>query len=829
MNDYSSPVKNKLYQSKDGEHVSPLLDSEDNKLHNVFTLADVLDHLSKIEGGAQSQLYQDIMGNMKGLAEGKLSDEEMNAEIDKFLADEDNKSIMDQPNNREIAAERLQKNAKYFMDLLDKKHKIEETFDKSPAFKNMDEGVKTMMKYNLLAEDNYKERLKSIEDGLGTSHTNTDNDYAPNLSMRYPNQNARNNALKARDRRITDLNKRKQEAEQAVQESIDKIHSLENRLDEDHSGISTKIEQEQNILKAKNMVLDNINKNIEKAKAEKKTLEENLKNNPAPQEFTEDMINNFDARDRAFLFDDQNKMNFTKEQQEVINKAKENLERKDPDAMTKVHDAGILADRISDLKGMYSKIKANDKLAADFLASQDLKRKRGAIMESQQQALDHNYAILEDLYDNDKKAFNNAWLSSPNINSTFAELYMQDHPEQADEVKPYYEILKFNDDARAIIDNDENEEDEAVKQNRKENLFMLQQGAKSKDEVIQRIEQLIDNDKTPADAKAYYNDLLDKTEKLGYQRDQTVLESRKERLKREAEAKAKADAEAIVKAEEEAKRVAEEAASNNQEGLSEEDKKKAAEVANATPKQEVPDNAAETVGAEQNGETMPVSWTNSLMDNNAEEGSASAGEMWHRTEAGPRKEVVTVNLKVGDNGKRTITFTNGNQNEEIVVSPKDYVVKASAQQKPTEQNNNSVQKSSTTIKDIKGFKIDNNGHFTLDSSVTIDDLKNLKDFDKYFEVTSSEAPLQESTDFDLISDGDFGRADNDGNRPVRRKAKIQLRGKETGNSAQQSSTEPSNKEQRKEVIDRSKFTIPISPINNESNLAGSHSLGGGSL
>lgn len=829
MNNYSSPMKNRLYQSKNGEHISPLLDSEDNKLHNVFTLADVLDHLNKIEGGAQSQLYQDIMGNMKGLAEGNLSDEEMNAEIDKFLADEDNKSIMDQPNGREIAADRLQKNAKYFMNLLDKKHKIEETFDKSPSFKNMDEGVKTMMKYNLLAEDDYKERLKSIEDNLGTSHTDTDNEYTPNLGMRYPNQNARNNALKARDRRISDLNESKQEAEQSIQDSVDKIHSLENRLGEDHSGISTKIEQEQNILKAKNMVLDNINENIEKAKAEKKVLEENLKNNPASQEFTEDIINNLDARDRAFLFDENNQGNFTKEQQKVIQRAKEDLERKDPDAITKIHDAGTLAVRISDLKEMYSKIKSNDKLAADFIASQDLKRKREAIMESQQQALDHNYAILENLYDTNKDEFDNAWLSSPNINSTFAELYMQDHPEQADRVKPYYEILKFNDDARAIIDNDENEEDEAVKQNRKENLFMLQQGAKSKDEVIQRIEQLIDNDKTPADAKAYYNDLLDKTEKLGYQRDQTVLESRKERLKREAEAKAKADAEAIVKAEEEAKRVAEEAASNNQEGLSEEDKKKAAEVANATPKQEVPDNAAETVGAEQNGETMPVSWTNSLMDNNAEEGSASAGEMWHRTEAGPRKEVVTVNLKVGDNGKRTITFTNGNQNEEIVVSPKDYVVKASAQQKPTEQNNNSVQKSSTTIKDIKGFKIDNNGHFTLDSSVTIDDLKNLKDFDKYFEVTSSEAPLQESTDFDLISDGDFGRADNDGNRPVRRKAKIQLRGKETGNSAQQSSTEPSNKEQRKEVIDRSKFTIPISPINNESNLAGSHSLGGASL
>lgn len=848
MNDYSSPVKNKLYQSNDGEHVSPLLDSEDNKLHNVFTLADVLDHLNKIEGGAQSQLYQDIMGNMKGLAEGKLSDEEMNAEIDKFLADEDNKSIMDQPNGRELAADRLQKNAKYFMELLDKKHKIEDTFDKSPAFKNMDEGVKTMMKYNLLAEDNYKERLKSIEDDLKISHTNTDDDYTPNLSMRYPNQNARNNALKARDRRISDLNKNKQEVEQSIQESVDKIHSLESRLGEDHSGISTKIEQEQNILKAKNMILDNINSNIEKTKAEKKTLEENLKNNPAPQEFTEDMINNLDARDRAFLFDEGNQMNFNKEQQEVIQKAKENLERKDPDAMTKVHDAGLLADRISDLKGMYSKIKANDKLAADFIASQGLKRKREAIMESQQQALNNNYAIFENLYDNNKEEFDNAWLSSPNINSTFAELYMQDHPEQADRVKPYYEILKFNDDAKAIIDNDENEEDEAVKQNKKENLFMLQQGAKSKDEVINRIEQLIDNKRTPEDQKEYYNDLLDKLEKLGYQRDKTTLENRKERIKREAEekakreaekarkqaeaqaaaeaaakakeeaeAKAKADAEAKAQAEAEAKRAAEEAASNNQEGLSEEDKKKAAEVANATPNQEVPDNAAETVDAEQNGETMPISWANGLMDSNAEEGSASAGEMWHRTEAEPRKEAVTANLKI-NNGKRTITFTNGEQNEEIVVKPKDYEVDTSVQQSKSINNEPSKEQSEgVQLLNTKWVKIDGSGHFILNSSVTIDDLKKLSDFDKYFTIVSSEAPLQESTGFDLINSGDLNKPDDKGNRRVKRKAQIALRGKqpnktedyEAGAPAQQKPTEQNNKENNKEQQSKSVENRPF--------------------
>lgn len=43
------------------------------------------------------------------------------------------------------------------------------------------------------------------------------------------------------------------------------------------------------------------------------------------------------------------------------------------------------------------------------------------------------------------------------------------------------------------------------------------------------------------------------------------------------------------------------------------------------------------------------------------------------------------------------------------------------------------------------------------------------------------------------------------------------------------SDKPSNNEQEKEVIDRSRFTTPISPLNNESNLAGSHNLEGASL
>ena len=56
-------------------------------------------------------LYQQALQTINGLAEGSLSEADMEEEIDDFLADPDNKSILDLPNNREVAADRLKENA----------------------------------------------------------------------------------------------------------------------------------------------------------------------------------------------------------------------------------------------------------------------------------------------------------------------------------------------------------------------------------------------------------------------------------------------------------------------------------------------------------------------------------------------------------------------------------------------------------------------------------------------------------------------------------------------------------------------------------------------
>lgn len=856
LNNYSSPLQVNRYRGEDGVG-STILDSEDNKLYNVFTLMDLLHTLHSVEGGSKSQLYQDIMDNMKNLAKGKLSEEEMNDEIDKFLADEDNKSVLDKDNNREIAAERLQKNAKFFMDTYKKYDDISTTLARSSQLRNADPRLVSMLKYNLLAKDNYKERLNQIETELGVGHTDAENkDYTANLKYLYGRKAARENALKARERDLANIDaiqKANIEANNKALIDRDNIQKeiAEAKDDDTRKAAQDKLDELNNLKesrKFRNKSLDTQKSILQEEKAE---LEQLIKDNPDTILSVDDILS-MNAADRAAVFDEKNADNYTKAQLKVINKAKEKLKAKDPDALEKIHDAGILHDRIASSNTVYNKLLDNADLATTWLDAQEAVRDRRAAEENLERALKSSYKELNDAYDNDDPEVLKREVLGHE--SPVLDAYMQDNPDKADKIKPYYDMRKFFDEAAAIVLS--SDEDKVTKNVRLDNVAAMFHNANNVADVMKNIEGVIDDPSIDPSNKKFFDDLLNNMQKLNYQRDKTTLEKRKDRLKREAEdkakkeaeearkqaeakaaadaaakakaeaeAKAKTDAEAKAKAEAEAKRAAEEAASTTQEGLSKEDEKRAAEETSSY-QGETPDNLvrpedaipagtevdekkerSNISNAEQVGNTMPIktSWTASLMNDDAEEGSASAGEMWHRTENGPRKETVSANLKVSNDGKRTITFTNGNQNEEVVVSPDDYEADASAQQKPTEPSNNNQgqqgeqQQGTKTVNDIKGFKTDGSGHFTLDSSVTIDDLKNLKDFDKYFEITSSEASLQESTGFDLISDGDFGRTDKNGNRPVRRKAKIQLRGKETGNSAQQSSTEPSNREQDKKA------------------------------
>ena len=727
LNNYSSPLQLNRYKSEDGVG-STILDSEDNKLYNVFTLMDLMHTLHGVEGGTKSQLYQDVMNNMKNIAEGKLSEDEMNDEIDKFLADKDNKSILDKPDGREIAAERLQKNAKFFMDTYKKYDEISNTFARSSQLRNADPRLVSMLKYNLLAKDNYKERLNQIESELGTGHTDAESkDYTANLEYLYGNKASRENALKAKERDLDNIEAlQKANTEANNKALIDRDNAqkeLDNAKDDDaRKAAQDKLDKIKNLIESRKFQNKSLDTQKSILKDEKTALEQLIKDNPNTI-LTVDGILSMDASDRAAILDERNKNNYTEFQQKIIEKAKEKLKAKDPDALQKIHDAGILHDRIANSNTVYNKLLDNADLATTWLDAQEAIRDRRAAEENIERVLKDSYKKLNDAYDsNDSETLKREVLGNE---SPVLDAYIQDNPDKAAKVKPYYDMRKFFEDAAAIVFSKDG--DEATKNIMLDNIAMMFHNANSVDDVMKNIEGIIDDPNMAESNKKFFDDLLNDMQKLNYQRDHTTIEKRQERLKREAEEKAKRDAEkarkeaeakaeadriaaekaakeAMEKAESEAKAKAEAEAAEKAE------KDKLADEAKSVKTDEKPNNlvspedatsAGETLSkeeeekersnvenAEQKGDTTPIttSWANSLMSDGAEEGSAPAGDMWHRTDAGPRKEPVTANLKI-NNGKRTITFTNGEQNEEIIVKPEDYEVEAPAQQKPTEQSN----------------------------------------------------------------------------------------------------------------------------------------------
>lgn len=73
--------------------------------------------------------------------------------------------------------------------------------------KNVDPRVQTLLKYNLVADEDYKKRLDTLEGDLSLAKTNTDTEYSPNLEVRYGTTKAKEAAIEARKKTIESLQK----------------------------------------------------------------------------------------------------------------------------------------------------------------------------------------------------------------------------------------------------------------------------------------------------------------------------------------------------------------------------------------------------------------------------------------------------------------------------------------------------------------------------------------------------------------------------------------------------------------------------------------------
>lgn len=671
LNNYDSPVTVKNPFS--------ILDYKDNKLYNSFTLINALNSLENIGGGVNSKLYQDTMHTIQGLAEGTLSQEELDNEIDMALGDKDNKSILEDKNAREEAANRLQKNAKYFMDMKDKMVEIQSIFAKSPNLMKEDPRVQSILMYNLVATDDYRKRLKSIEDELGLGHTDTESMFIPDYSLRYGTDQAKKRGIAAREREINRVQKeieRLNNANSYIEKKI-KVLDRQRKVNFTDNTIEDKIKKQKELLESQKFMLKTLEKEKKKFTEEKEEINKvEMNKGIGTNTFSQEGLLNSDIRDLAYILDNDNISNYSEGRKTIIDNIKSSLEQKDPGAMQKIADASTLATRIEDAKTAYNRIINNKELASTYLDAVSKVRERDAIAESVQRQIKEHYGKIENTYidkENEPELFRNAILQT---NTDLMDAYMEDHPDQIDAIKPYYDMLKFDEDAAAIIRT--SDYSDVDKLGMMGQLLSLEKTSNSRKELETKIEELIDSKDLDQETKNRYEHLLSTMEMLGYQRNASIIEARKERLQREEEERKKKEEE-DKRVEKEAKEAAEKKTNENiptKEGLNESsledvpfdfsdekegkddektvDKTKSPQVVKEEDLQQTDDN---------------IKNASSLMDDNLDNGSIDMGDMWYETADNSKKGRLLVAKE--DN---KISFKVDSKDTSIEITPKEYEI-----------------------------------------------------------------------------------------------------------------------------------------------------------
>lgn len=676
LNNFNTPIN--------GNNPLGILDYKDNKLLNAFTLIKSLNELEDI-GGTKSKLYEDTMHTIQGLAEGTLSEEEMDNEVDKFIADPDNKSILDgNEDSKKVAAERLQKNAEYFMDMKKKVDEIQQMFANSPSMKNIDPRVATTLVYNTVAKDDYKNRLESILSELGTGSADTESTYIPNYAMRYDKKDSVKKAIASREKEVEKADKEIEELSASNSYARTKIQQLEKQLENttkegERITMNEDIRKYKELIDSQNFQIQTLRESKDRLLSEKEDISKIGDGEDSKTSFTVNDIFNADVRDMAYILDPKNKENFSKKRQAVIDKAIARLKQKDPEALRKINDAGILASRIDDMETVYNKISNNDKLASTYFDAAEQSRGMAAWGEYIQREIKKKYKDISDAYQNRKEnpeAFRDKVLEA---NSEVVEAYMNDYPSQAEAIKPYYDMLKFNDDVAAILGH--SNLDIAEKMQIANTIGNLQNTSNTLEEFQTKMESIIDNSDIDEHFRNQIDELLSKVEQLGYLRDATIIENRKQRKQREAEETKKKEEEKnkvdeAAKNAAEKKTVEEKEKQQNEEGMDMGRKPNKNDVINSTEDVDIFGNeelseeqSKEEVGEKQSA-TAPVTQNvKTILSDGSGDISVTTGDMWYGTADNTKKGKFTV-TKMGDN----ITFDTDEKNDVLSVTADEYEV-----------------------------------------------------------------------------------------------------------------------------------------------------------
>lgn len=387
---------------------------------------------------------------------------------------------------------------------------------------------------------------------------------------------------------------------------------------------------------------------------------------------TADEIFTLDPVTRARMMKAENRELYSKEQQREIEKLEKRLLMKDADALQKIQDIALLSQRISANQDAYSRMAKNPEAAAVELEAQRAQAAEAAYkLINQRNAetiadyineFDESMKGHADITEEAKNQF--VFKTIRKLNSTLLDIIDEDTllPQYQQQVADAKEWGKTVDDIMAVIS--QSDRDDTWKENTLKNIDTIVENSNNKAEILASLEKVIDNVNN-SDATSSLDYVLNGLESLGYQRDATTLENRKQRKAREAEEKRKKE-DGAKKVETETKAAAEkkvnQSSTDNIEYLGNE------EDVDLFGNSEESEPATQVVEDEDLQQTEDnILNADSLMKDNFGNGSIDMGEMWYGTTDNPKKGRLLVTKE--DN---RITFKVDGKDTSIEITPEEY-------------------------------------------------------------------------------------------------------------------------------------------------------------
>lgn len=579
-------------------------------------------------------------------------------------------------------AQKLQKASEAFNKAEDEIQKIEKNSGIS-----ISPEVRTKMKVQQALNGHWEERREKMQSEIDDSSSmDTPKDARTNVASIGGVKNAQS-LVKVYDKQKAEIEKeleeQKKETESLDKEYIKTIDEGKQARREGNSDAILTTQNKQKDAKAKldaskeqeSYLEDLISRTSIKSnelQASMRDLETDAFKDTKDKVLTTDEIFSLDPVTRARMMKAENRELYSKEQQREIEKLEKRLLMKDADALQKVQDIALLTQRIDANQDAYSRMARNPEAAAVELEAQRAQAAEAAYkLINQRNAetivdyineFDEGMKGHTDITEEAKNQF--VFKTLRKLNLTLLDTIDEDTllPQYQQQVADAKEWGKTVDDIMAVIS--QSDKDDTWKENTLKNIDTIVENSNNKAEILASLEKVIDDVNNP-DATSNLDYVLNGLESLGYQRDATTLENRKQRKTREAEEKRKKEEEAKkVEAETNAaaKKKVSQSSTDNIEFLGNEED---VDLFGNSEESELTTQVVEDEDLQQTDNS--VLNAGSLMKDNFGNGSIDMGDMWYGTADNPKKGKLLVTKE--DN---SITFKVDGKDTSIEITPDEY-------------------------------------------------------------------------------------------------------------------------------------------------------------